>query len=102
MIASSDVDRVRGKALDGIAKAERTYKALFGVAAGVEAFFLAMFLVLMDFHDRGHWLLLVAAGLVYFTLSTGLAILGSYTNLSTLRMLKAVELLGRDTHIVGR
>lgn len=97
-----DVDRVRGAALDRIERSERHYKAAFFGAAIVEAFFLVGFLLLADLSNRIHFLLLLATIAVYSILAFGLVALGSYINRNTLRILKAVELLGSQLAERGR
>lgn len=79
-------------ALNQIDRAERQYKLAFLAAAGLEALGLLAFILLADFKDRTHVLLLVAAVLVYSTLGLGLVTLGIHVNRCTLRVLKALEL----------
>ena len=94
----SDVNNINGvckTALDRIDRSERHYKMTFFGAAVIEAFFLAGFLLLADFSDRLHVLLLIATIATYTLLALGLVALGVHVNRSTLRVLNAVELLGR-------
>ena len=98
----NNVDRVRGAALDRIERTERHYKFAFFGAAIIEAFFLAGFLLLADLSNRTHTLLLIATVAVYSILAFGLVALGSYINRNTLRILKAVELLGSQLADRGR
>lgn len=79
-------------ALNQIDRAERQYKVAFAAAACLEALGLFAFIMLADFSDRTHVLLLVAAVLVYSTLGLGLVTLGIHVNRCTLRVLKALEL----------
>lgn len=102
MSVVNNIDGIRGAALDRIERSQRHYKAAFFGAAIIEALFLAGFLLLADLSNRLHLLLLLATIAVYSILAFGLVALGSYINRNTLRILKAIELLGsqltRDTH----
>jgi len=90
--------------LDGILEgvlntSEKAWKrfnqaTLFAVL--VEASLLVTYLLVMDFGQRLHWLLLIAAVLTYATVGAGLVIMGAFINMNTLRVLKAIELIGRD------
>jgi len=79
-------------ALDRIDHAERQYRMAFVAAAGVEALGLGAFVLLANFADRTHLLLLVASVLVYSTIGIGLIALGAHVNRCTLRILKAIEI----------
>lgn len=99
----NNINAVRKTALDRIDRSERQYKVTFFVAALIEAFFLAGFLLLADFSNRIHVLLLIATIAIYSILALGLVALGVHVNRSTLRVLNAVELLGkRDELEAGR
>ncbi len=88
-----NIDEVRGTVLDRIERSERHYRTAFIGAAIVEAGFLAGFLLLADLSNRTHVLLLIATVAIYTLLALSLMALGNYINRSTLRVLKAVELL---------
>ncbi len=96
MSEEKNIDGIRGATLDRIEKSERNYKLVFTGAAVVEGLFLASFLLLADFSNRTHLLLLIAAIAIYTILALGLVALGSYINRNTLRILKAIELLGNQ------
>lgn len=102
MSGVNNIDGVRGAALERIDRSERQYKLAFFTAAVIEALFLAGFLLLADFKNRTHLLLLVATIAVYSIVALGLVALGSYINRNTLRILKAVELLGSQVTREGR
>ena len=55
----------------------------------------AGFLLLADFSNRTHTLLLITTIAVYTILAFGLVALGTHVNRNTLRVLKAIELLGQ-------
>ena len=86
----------RRAALESVDRAEQRFKGVVLAAAAMETGLLATFLWLMDFDEPLHWLLLVSAGLVYGTLGIGLVALGAYVRMSTLRVLKALELRDGD------
>lgn len=94
MSDATNMDGVRGAALDRIERSERNYKAAFYGAIAVEALFLPGFLLLADLSNRTHLLLLIASVAIYSITALGLFALGSHINRNTLRILKAVELLG--------
>ena len=81
----------RRGALDKIDRTERTYKTLFILTALVESAFLAAFLLLADFSNRLHLLLLLAAVATYTIVLLGLFALGAHVSRCTLRVLKALE-----------
>lgn len=89
----NNIDGIRGAALQSIEQSERLYRAAFYGAAVVEALFLAGFLLLADLSNRTHVLLLLATVATYTLLLLGLLALGAHVNRSTLRVVKAVELL---------
>ncbi|HWT00003.1 MAG TPA: hypothetical protein VN256_07130 [Pyrinomonadaceae bacterium] len=93
MPENRNIDEVRGSVLDRIERSERHYRTAFVGAAVVEAAFLAGFLFLADLSNRTHVLLLIATVAIYTLLGLSLMALGNYINRSTLRVLKAVELL---------
>ena len=95
----NNISAVRKTALDRIDKSERHYKLTFFVAAIIEVFFLAGFLLLADFSNRMHVLLLITTVAIYSILALGLVALGVHINRNTLRVLNAVELLGRTDEI---
>jgi hypothetical protein len=83
-------DRARVTALERIERAERKYRFGFAAVAAAEAIFLAAYLLLMDFHDRLHWLILLAAVLTYGVVLIGVVNLGIYVNASTQAIVRAV------------
>lgn len=86
----TNLDRVRTAALDRIEKAERNYKLGILLVVGVELLFGGLFLFLMDFRDRLHWLILLAACLTYGMLLVAVVNLGKYINASTQAILRAI------------
>jgi len=88
-----DLDRVRGRALDRIDRARRCFWWLVAGTALIEGACLVTYLLLMDWGDRMHQLLLVASLLIYWTLAGCVMALGAYGNLVAQRLLKSVELL---------
>ncbi len=81
------------EALKQIGRNEVYFKVLIGVAAVFEVCGLAAFLLVMDFNTTLHWLVLIAAGLVYLTLAFWTWALAAHGNANAHRILKAVELL---------
>jgi hypothetical protein len=95
MSEANNIDGIRGATLNRIERTEQHYKAAFFGAAVIEASFIAGFLLLADFSNRMHLLLLISTFAVYTILALGLVALGSFMNRNTLRILKAIELLER-------
>jgi hypothetical protein len=91
METQNNVGRSRTAALDRIERSERAHKTLFLAAAVVEALFLGGFLLLADFGERLHLLLLLASVAVYTIVGLGLFALGSHVSRCTRRVLKALE-----------
>jgi hypothetical protein len=94
MSNSAVADNVRGNVLDRIDRYERNYKLAFFSAVVIELAFIAGFLLLADFSNRLHLLLLISAMAVYMILVSGLFALGAHVSRNTQIVLKAVETLG--------
>ena len=90
MTTQDNVSAARRGALDKIDRTERTDKILFALTALVEALFLAAFLLLADFSNRLHLLLLLAAVATYTIVLLGLFALGAHVSRCTLRVLRAL------------
>jgi len=90
------LDKVRAAALDRIAKSERNFKLLLFGAASWEVAFLAAFLLLMQPHDRGQLLLLLATVGSYSLVVLALVALGAYFDRGNLRLLKSIEMLSEE------
>ena len=87
----SDADRVRRATLDRVDRDARNARLAFLGAAGVEALFLAAFLLLADFSNRTHVLLLLATIAVYSIVALGLVVLGAHVSRNTRLVLRALE-----------
>ncbi len=90
------VDYILGGVLDTAEKAEKRFNRATLLAVLVEGSLLVTFLLVMDFGQRLHWLLLIAAVLTYGTVAGVLVMMGAFINVNTLRVLKAIELIDRD------
>lgn len=93
---SEKLNDIRGNTLSLIERNERNYKLAFVGAAIIELLFLVAFLLLADFSNRVHILLLLSAIATYTILIFGLIALGLHVNRNTLRVLSAIELLEKD------
>ena len=89
------MEDIRDRALDEVDAAERRFRMVVALAAVPEAILLTVYFVLMDFENVLHWLIFVAALLVYSTLAMGLVALGVYVRTSTLRVLRALDNVDR-------
>ncbi|HEX7879594.1 MAG TPA: hypothetical protein VF720_09310 [Candidatus Eisenbacteria bacterium] len=90
---TTEFEGARRTALDRMEQAERNYRMAFIVAVLIEMLFLVGFLLLADFSNRTHVLLLIATVSIYTITAFGLLALGAHVQRNTLRLLKAVELL---------
>jgi hypothetical protein len=95
MTSTPDLNRVRAGSLDRIDRAERNGRLAFMGAAAAEAALLAAFLLLADFQNRTHLLLLIATVAIYTIVALGLLALGAHVSRNTQLVLRALE-LGRD------
>ncbi len=96
MTHEDTVDNIRREALDSIDKRDKESRWLLVAAAIVEGLGLILYLVLMDFSERLHWLILIAACLVYGTVTLGMFSLGAEMKASVQRILRAIEEIGHD------
>lgn len=92
MAQNVNLDTVRAAALARIDRSERNYKLAFFAAAIVESLFVVSFLLLADFSNRMHVLLLISTVSCYSIVVLGLFALGAHISRSIARVLKAVEL----------
>lgn len=90
-----DLDEVRKEALERIDRSERNFRLAFYAAAVFEALFMIVFVLAADFSNRMHVLLFIATVGSYSVVVLGLLTLGAYMNRSLLRVLRAIELIGR-------
>jgi hypothetical protein len=93
---SEKINEIRFNTLNQIERNERNYKFSFVGAAFVELLFLVAFLMLADFSNRIHVLLLIMTIVIYTIMAFGLLALGLHVNRNTLRVLNAIELLEKD------
>jgi hypothetical protein len=93
MAQNVNLDSVRAAALARVERSERNFKLAFIGAAIVESLFIVTFLLLADFSNRVHVLLLISTVSCYTIVVLGLVALGAHVNRGIARVLKAVELL---------
>src|ERR1041384_3450160 len=93
MAQNVNLDTVRAAALARIDRSERNFKLAFIGAAIVESLFMVTFLLLADFSNRVHVLLLISTVSCYTIVVLGLVALGAHVNRGIARVLKAVESL---------
>jgi hypothetical protein len=93
---NKNLDNIRETTLKRIEQTERNYKLMFVGAAAIEAIFLAAFLILADFSNRVHLLLLISSMTVYTIIGFGLIALGLHVNRNALRIINAIELIGES------
>jgi len=93
---SEKINEIRGNTLNLIERNERSYKFAFTGAAFIEMLFFVAFLLLADFSNRVHVLLLITSVAIYTILAFGLIALGLHVNRNTLRVLNAIELIEKD------
>ena len=93
---SEKINEIRLNTLNQIERNERNYKFSFVGAAFVELLFLIAFLLLADFSNRVHVLLLIMTIVIYTMMAFGLLALGLHVNRNTLRVLNALEAIGKQ------
>jgi hypothetical protein len=93
MSDTTPLNSVHRAVLTRVDRGRRDFIIALCFVAGTELAGLIGFLLLMDFDERLHWLLLVMAFLIYGTLAVGLIALGAYIRCWLLRLLKAIELM---------
>lgn len=91
------LDLIRKETLDQAESRQKASTWLLVGAATVEGVGLILYLVLMDFSNRLHWLIFIAAGLVYGTLALAMFSQGQEIKASFQRVLRAIEELGHST-----
>ncbi len=91
------LDGITAKVLDQVDRAEKKRKAMVFLLAAVEGTLLATYVVLMDFGDLLHWLILVATLLCYGTIMAGLMVTGAHIDVNTQKLLRAIGLLQNKT-----
>ncbi len=93
---SEKINEIRSNTLNQIERNERNYKFSFVGAAFVELLFLVAFLLLADFSNRVHVLLLIMTIVIYTIMAFGLLALGLHVNRNTLRVLSALEAIAEN------
>ncbi len=97
MSATESADRARLAALDEIDRKGKATWAFMIAAGVVEAIGLVLYLVLMDFSNRLHWLVLIAACLVYGTVVLSISALRTDLQAGLQRIVRAVEEIGEGS-----
>jgi hypothetical protein len=92
MAQKVDLDNVRAEALARVERSERNFKLAFLGAVFVESAFVVSFVLLADFSNRLHVLLLISTVSCYSIVVLGLVALGTHINRGLARILKAMEL----------
>lgn len=92
MAQTGDLDNVRAAAMARIDRSERNFKLAFFAAAVIESAFIVSFLVLADFSNRLHLLLLISTVSCYSIVVLGLVALGAHVNRGIARVLKGLEI----------
>jgi hypothetical protein len=92
MAQKVDLDNVRTAALARIDRSERNFRLAFIAAVIVESAFVISFVLLADFTNRLHVLLLLSTVSCYSIVILGLVALGTHISRGVARILKALEL----------
>lgn len=93
---NKNLDDIRETTLTQIERTERNYKLMFVAMAAIEMIFIAAFLVLADFSNRVHLLLLISSMSVYTIIGFGLMALGLHVNQNALRIINAIEIIENE------
>ena len=93
---NKNLDNIRESTLKQMERTERNYRLMFVGAAIIEVIFIAAFLLLADFSDNLHLLLLISSMTVYTIVGCGLTALGLHVNRNALRIINAIESIGES------
>jgi len=93
MIDPDRNDSLVRAALEEADRRERTSRRVLYAAAAVEVVLLAAALLVMDFGDATHVLVLILAVLTYSTLALGMVAIASRASAENARLLHAIQLL---------
>lgn len=85
------LDAIRAETMARVDRAERNYRLAFFGAVALEGVFLAAFLLLADFRNKTHVLLLLSTVMSYSVIVLGLVALGAHANRAALRVLQAID-----------
>lgn len=94
MSSPNNLDLIRQRALDGVARADLFFRLCLVAAALLEAAGLIGLLYFANFSDPTHRLILVQTVLVYGTLAIGILAVGVLVRQGTLRILSAMDTSG--------
>ncbi len=89
----TNVDGIRSATLDQIERAKRNQLLALCAAAVFEAWFLLALILIIDFGNKLHLLLLISTVGGYTVIVFGLIVLAAWINRAMLRNLKAIELI---------
>lgn len=89
--STNDNAQLRANALRQMDAARRNFRAAFFGAVIFEGFFTLGILILADFRDPLHMLILSCTGVIYMPLLLGLVALGAYMDRCTLRVLARLD-----------
>ena len=101
MAKSTKLDDIRRSALDRAEESERLWRHVITTWAIVEGSCLIVYFLLAYFAFATSVLILVAAVLVYNTLFIGILGLKGHIDISTQRILRAIESLAQDQEESG-
>jgi hypothetical protein len=92
----NNIDKIREITLKQIEKNEHNFKLIVAGFALIELLFLIVFVLLADFSNRTHTLLLIATIASYTLVGFCLIALGLHINRNTLRILQAIQISKSD------
>ncbi len=91
-----DADAVRQSVLDRMEREERVVRLAIVAAAVLEGLFFLAALLIMDWNDGTHRLIVVLSLLSYMILGVGLIALGAHISRSVTRIVAVLEGNGRS------
>jgi hypothetical protein len=97
MAETTNLNGARSEALNRMERSERYFKIAFYSAVAFEGLFLIAFLLGANLKDRLHVLLLISTIASYTIVIFGLIALGAHVSRNTQTLLRAIELLERDS-----
>ncbi|HZF40409.1 MAG TPA: hypothetical protein VE715_16410 [Blastocatellia bacterium] len=97
MAETTHLNGVRSEALNRMERSERNFKIAFSSAVAIEGLFLVAFLLKANLKDPLHLLLLISTVASYTIIILGLIALGAHVSRNTQTVLRAIELLERNS-----
>ena len=101
MSSPDELERIRNETLRRLDRNNMWFKVLFVITAALEWGGIIALVLLVDWSDRTHIVIFVAAMMVYLTLGTWTWALAARTRVGEQRIIRAIELLSETVAELG-